>query len=605
MKRMLASAATAALALGGLVATAMPASAHTPNVDANCTSLSLDLKWYQEGGDGKTNTVTVTVNGETVHEEPFGDGYSTSVPLDPTRDNKWVVQVDAWDGDTGTEYDETRDGTTTACQEPEPEPEKLETAFYVYPKLRANEPAAWHNSGFQTLITTRDGEEFWETLPEEYPGDHFNIEDLPADACESWGVQQDVVRTQGDFAWSEFIHITYPDGPLFDWRLKADRHTDLSNFLPECSDEPTETPEEPEKPEEPELPETPEASEPPEAPEPVTLPAPSSVEDCEVGNSVDLPETAHATYTEKWNDDRTEVTVTATPAEGVQLADGAETEWTFTFTGEICASEPVVVTPELPTVVDLCGTESDDIRVPVDSDEVTYEKTSEGIVATAAEGFAFDELPAGYSAVDTTSALYTVSESTFTDEMCELVPGDIGAVCDAETPYLVYGVTLPEGAPAPGENPLTVTFINPGGGNDHVTTDLPLEGRLLWPGASAEEPLQWPGWERLEDGSYVETDGNFAWTRDGVQVRFEVNPDYSTVVEYPPASEECADAPADIREAAAQTVVDVPEDAPEVAAEEDELALTGATVGVAAAVALLLVAGGAALFIVRRRLHQG
>ncbi|WP_407320321.1 hypothetical protein UQW22_07665 [Isoptericola halotolerans] len=616
MKRMLASIATATLALGGLVATATPASAHTPDIDVDCENLTVELWayadagqhswWHSEkhgkkhGSDDKKNTVTVTVNGEVEIDETFGKSFKRSVELDPTKANDWTVEVDAWDNDA---YDLDKSGTTEPCAAPsptptpDPEPEReIETAFYVYPKLDPEELAAWDNSGKQWLVTTRDGSEFWETLPD-LPGSYFDAEEFPFDpenvpqeVCEGWGVQQDTVGIHEGFDWSDFLHITYhPDrkqgGPYFQ-DLKKARHDELSKYLPACAEEPPGTP---------------------EAPEPVTPPTPSFIDECFAESSVVHPETELATYTDEWNADKTEVTVTASAAEGVQFAEGAETSWTFTFSDKIC-DEPV--TPELPKVEDLCGTENDDVRVPKNTDEVTYETTSTGIVATPAEGYVFDELPTEYTAHENGTALYTVPEGTFTDEPCateepaaELIPGEIGAVCDAESPYLVYEVSLPEGVEAEGDNPLTVTFINPDG-DDHVTANLPLEGRLLWPGASAEEPLQWPGWEQLDDGSYVETDGNFAWTRDGVQVEFRVNPDYSTVVNYPPASEDCADAPSDVRQAAAQTVVDVPEDGAEVAAEEDELAVTGATVGVATAVALLLIAGGVTLFIVRRRLQQ-
>ncbi|GAA1993445.1 hypothetical protein GCM10009718_33950 [Isoptericola halotolerans] len=608
MKRILASVATAALALGGLVATAMPASAHTPKVSATCKSLTVDLQHYATSygpgkgigkgkGNGhghgpKVNKVTVEVNGAKQVSQTFGHSFKKTIKLDPTRSNEWTVTVDAWDGDNGTEFDFTDRGTTKACSAPE---RKIETAFYVYPKLDPNEDAAWKNSGKQTLIATRDGDEFWTTLPEEFPGKHFDESLLPADVCEAWGVQQDTVGIHWGFKWSDYVHITYPHGPLFKDLRKAE-HSELSKYLPACSEE---TPPDPEE---------------PETPEPVAIPAPSFVEDCEVENTVTLPATDLATYTEVWTEDRTSVTVTAVPAEGVVPAEGTALEWTFDFTGELCESEPVVVTPDVPTVVDLCGTENDDVELPENTDEVTYEKVSEGVLATATEGNTLGELPAEYTLQEDGTALYPVSEATFTDEPCateepaaELTPGDINAVCESGSPYLAYEVILPEGAEADSDNPLTISFLNPDGEN-HVTTDLPLEGRLLWPGASATEPLQWPGWEQLEDGSYVETDDNFAWTREAVQVLFEVNPDYSTIVDYPAASEDCADAPDNVRGPAAQTVVDIPEDddtvrAQEVAAE-DELALTGATVGIAAVVALLLIAGGVTLFVVRRRLQE-
>jgi len=100
----------------------------------------------------------------------------------------------------------------------------------------------------------------------------------------------------------------------------------------------------------------------------------------------------------------------------------------------------------------------------------------------------------------TVSASVTPSPS----ESRPLVPGDIGAVCVSEVPYLAYSVDVPSGYVPPTANPLTVTFVNPDG-DDYVVTDLPLTGALLWPGASATEPLQWPGWELLPDGTYIET----------------------------------------------------------------------------------------------------
>jgi hypothetical protein len=76
-----------------------------------------------------------------------------------------------------------------------------------------------------------------------------------------------------------------------------------------------------------------------------------------------------------------------------------------------------------------------------------------------------------------------------------------------------------------------------------VRDNLPLQGRILWPGASATPPLQWPGWKLLPNGTYVPTNGNFAWTRKGVLVMFDVNPHFQTVVNYPPASSKCANPP--------------------------------------------------------------
>jgi len=120
-----------------------------------------------------------------------------------------------------------------------------------------------------------------------------------------------------------------------------------------------------------------------------------------------------------------------------------------------------------------------------------------------------------------------------------LVAGDIASICVADVPYLQWDMALPAGFPDQGTAPLTITFVNPDG-EDYVVAGLPLSGAMLWPGASNGSPKQWPGWKQLADGTYVETDGNFAWTRDGVTVLFKVNPEYQTTVEYPEATAKCA-----------------------------------------------------------------
>ncbi len=126
-------------------------------------------------------------------------------------------------------------------------------------------------------------------------------------------------------------------------------------------------------------------------------------------------------------------------------------------------------------------------------------------------------------------------------EECPLVPGDIVATCLGDVPYLGYAVTLPAGYTTDDPTPLTVTFVNPEG-EDVVIANQPLAGSLLWPGAQATEPKMWPGWE-LVAGTYVQTGGNFGWSREGITVHFEVNPAFETVVEYPAATALCANPP--------------------------------------------------------------
>jgi hypothetical protein len=511
VKRLLASTATAALALGAaLVATAAPASAHTPDVDADCSSIEVRLWAYAKQG----NEVIVTVDDEVVKQEDFGDRYKTSVDLDPAAGHEWKVEVDAADS---SRYDWSEQGTTTAC----PTDEDLgQVGVYVYPKLDAEQPAAWENSGPQKIVT---GDETavpadpwaleWTVRPLDLDAVREVVgEDVTDEAlCTAWGVQQDLINLSAgeyelpaEIEYSADGHHTgdFPAGSLVAWD-----HQDLADLLPSGACAPVGP-----------------------------------------GRPVAAP-----------------------PA-------------------------PVLeATPVAPAAVEVCGAQIEDVVLPEDTAQVRYTATSEGVVAEAADGVTLTDLPAGYVLADDGSrAVLPVEAVLPAAEDCALVPGAIQAVCEADVPYLGYEVALPEGVEAEGENPLTITFLHPRGGEDYVVGEQPLSGRVLWPGASATEPKQWPGFVRNEDGSYTQTEGNYAWTREGVQVKFEVNPEYSTIVEYPPASSECANPP--VAPIAAEDVTLVSDDG-------SQLASTGATVAGAATFAVLLVGAGALVFWLRRRVQ--
>ena len=212
---------------------------------------------------------------------------------------------------------------------------------------------------------------------------------------------------------------------------------------------------------------------------------------------------------------------------------------------------PVVVTLAPPTIVDECGVANDAVILPEDTEGVTYffadeaDPTNFDIRAEVAAGFVVEVVPDGW--VDSGEGFfdYAVTDP-FTDIDCELIPGAIQSQCVGSVPYLAYAVTLPEGEPDPGPNPLTITFVHPTDpSQDYTVGGLPLSGTALWPGASVS-PQNWPGWVLNPDGTYSETTGNFAWTRDpaGVTVLFEVNPTFETTVTYPPESAVCANPPA-------------------------------------------------------------
>ena len=109
---------------------------------------------------------------------------------------------------------------------------------------------------------------------------------------------------------------------------------------------------------------------------------------------------------------------------------------------------------------------------------------------------------------------------------------DATSVCLANMPYLNWNFVLPSGFPVTSDTPMTITWINPNGEN-YVVKNQPLKGSRLWPGASTTDPMQWPGWVLGEDGQYIESDGNYAWTLNGVDVVFSVNPQSTETVHYP------------------------------------------------------------------------
>ncbi|MDO8149795.1 LPXTG cell wall anchor domain-containing protein [Isoptericola sp. b515] len=526
MRRLLASIATSTLALGSLLVAAAPASAHTPDVTATCDGLDVELRYY----DGAR--VTVTVDDEILDDAGFTSRYAASFDHDGSVAHTWHVAVDAHDDD---QWDREWSGQTTPCAAEAAPEERLVTGLYLYEKVHPDQPAAWHNSGPQELLVQRDGHSFWDE-------EDFPVENLPADVCGTgWGVQQDVADVSDGFEIP--TRIVWPDGGfaghLVDWR-----HDDLDDLVtvPPC-----------------------------DVAEPVTLPEPAPVEACDTEGRVELPESELAEYSVTWADDRSRATVTATPGADVLLADGAATSWTFEFSRTGCDDDgPVVVVPEPPTPVDLCGTAGDELVAPRDGVEVTYTTTDEGVVAEAAEGSTFGELPEGYTAVDATTALYPRDLVTFTDATCAPEPRDVTAVCEAGEPVLVYDVALPEGAQPEDAKPLTVTFLAQDGSAVELT-DQPLAGRLAWPG-------QTPG--------------------DTLRVSFGAGPGEPAVVDVTPPSEGCGTPSGGGDEA--DGPVPVADGTPDA-----ELPRTGAAVGIAVTVAALLVAAGASLFLVRRRLRQG
>jgi LPXTG-motif cell wall-anchored protein len=130
------------------------------------------------------------------------------------------------------------------------------------------------------------------------------------------------------------------------------------------------------------------------------------------------------------------------------------------------------------------------------------------------------------------------------------------AECDNDTPWIDFTVVVNDPDGQLTNRTATLTFVHPTDpAQNHVVelgdlgTGNVLEGRILWPGASVDpvtsEPTGWPGWAFV-DGQWVETTGNFAWTRSLTEVTLTVNPEMQIAIAYPPATPECVAGPVEL-----------------------------------------------------------
>ncbi len=157
--------------------------------------------------------------------------------------------------------------------------------------------------------------------------------------------------------------------------------------------------------------------------------------------------------------------------------------------------------------------------------------------------------PGEYTAVGRVGGEVVTDEVAFTIEACPTEPTPTptpaptlsvllaAPACDGDVPYLDYEVD------GTGADPdvVTITFLHPTDPTQNVVySDLPLSGRVLWPGAEVDDegtPVEWPGWSFV-DGVWVEGD-EFDWVRPSVQVRFEVSAETTVTVDYPPSAPLC------------------------------------------------------------------
>ncbi|MDN3494376.1 LPXTG cell wall anchor domain-containing protein [Planococcus sp. APC 4015] len=120
--------------------------------------------------------------------------------------------------------------------------------------------------------------------------------------------------------------------------------------------------------------------------------------------------------------------------------------------------------------------------------------------------------------------------------------------CMSDAPWINYSVELTD--PAGLHTSDAATLVISSGANVVSVplgslVDGELSGSVLWPGASVDAngvANGWPGWEQV-DGDWVQTNGNFGWTRGAISAKIVVNPEIVVPLSYPAASGDCATAP--------------------------------------------------------------
>ncbi|WP_264554212.1 gliding motility-associated C-terminal domain-containing protein [Flavobacterium sp. N2038] len=112
------------------------------------------------------------------------------------------------------------------------------------------------------------------------------------------------------------------------------------------------------------------------------------------------------------------------------------------------------------------------------------------------------------------------------------------SICVNDVPYLDYVVTPGNFTPI---NGVTIAWADSNNNVVTTMTDLPLSGRVLWPGAEVDQAgngIDWPGWV-FQDNKWIQAPDGFEGLRPTANVTISVNPSETITVNYPPADPFC------------------------------------------------------------------
>jgi hypothetical protein len=123
--------------------------------------------------------------------------------------------------------------------------------------------------------------------------------------------------------------------------------------------------------------------------------------------------------------------------------------------------------------------------------------------------------------------------------------------CVDDVPWISYDVKLddPYGV-STDDGTATFTFTADDSSESYVKTVAIGAGKFLWPGATATDDgdgtytaTGWPGWDFVAGTWVAVGDNNYGWTRNGVNVHIEVNPEMDVTLSYPPPTALCVAGP--------------------------------------------------------------
>lgn len=236
------------------------------------------------------------------------------------------------------------------------------------------------------------------------------------------------------------------------------------------------------------------------------------------------------------------------PAGWVLGQDGKSATYTAAFTDEPC---PIVVTPEKPVALDLCGVSNDAYHVPSDKEGVIYTVTDNrvdgvgDVIVDAAAKSAY-----AIKAGEETHWVFS-----FTNVKCPDVPVLDGStatgVCEANAPWISYSVVLSDADNQATSHEAHLLLSDQDGhsadltlGNvvDNGNGTYSLAGKVLWPGATVDgdgNATGWPGWELVDGVWHGPSSVNEGWVRGDITAVLSVNPQLTVDLSYPDATPDC------------------------------------------------------------------